>query len=241
MRAIAASHSPADMHRRAGLTLGGVRVRGVTAVWLRHATVFARIWRIAVTWTLIEPLFVLSAMTLGVGRLVGDIEPGLSYAAFVAPGVIIGNAMFHAIFVASWDLYHRVAHGQYEATLTAPVTVSELAMGEVAWATTRALITTAAVGVAAALMGLFDSPWAIGVIVAAFLVGLEFGALGMVFAALSPNTHVLSLVFTVVATPMFFFSGGFFPIENLPGWLQPVAWCSRARAAPISPSPASRT
>jgi lipooligosaccharide transport system permease protein len=52
----------------------------------------------------------------------------------------------------------------------------------------------------------------------------------MIFAALSPNMHVLSLVFTVVATPMFFFSGSFFPIENLPDWIEPVAW-----AMPLTP------
>ncbi len=213
-----------------GAVFAGVRLRTVAAVWLRHGLVFARLWRLALTWILVEPLFVLTAMTLGVGRLVGDVEPGLSYAAFVAPGVIIGNAMFHAIFTASWDLYHRVSGGQCEAQLTAPVTITEIALGEMAWATTRALLTTASVGAVAALMGQFDSPWAASILIAAFLVGLEFGALGMIFAAVSPNTHMLSLVFTVIATPMFFFSGGFFPIENLPGWLQPVAW-----ALPLTP------
>jgi lipooligosaccharide transport system permease protein len=154
----------------------------------------------------------------------------VSSAVFVTPGVIMGNAMFHAIFTSSWDTYHRVSHGQYETALTAPVTVTELALGEVAWATTRALMTTVAVGVAAALLGLFDSPWAIGIVFAAFLVGLEFGAFGLIFAALSPNTHVLSLVFTVIATPLYFFSGGFFPVEDLPDWLEPIAW-----ALPLTP------
>lgn len=213
-----------------GPMLAGVRVRSVIAVWMRHATVFARVWRIALTWILAEPLFVLAAMTLGVGRLVGEVEPGLTYAVFVAPGVIIGNAMFHAIFSASWDLYHRISGGQCEAQLTAPVTITEIALGEVAWAMTRALLTTASVGAFAAAMGQFESPWAVGVMLAAFLVGLEFGALGMIFAALSPNMHVLSLVFTVIATPMFFFSGGFFPIESLPDWLEPIAW-----AVPLTP------
>jgi lipooligosaccharide transport system permease protein len=209
----------------------GLRTRGIYAIWLRHATVFASVWRIAVTWILVEPLFVLVGMALGVGRLVDEVQPGVEYAVFVAPGVIMGNAMFHAIFVTSWDLYHRVSYGQCETAMTAPVTITEIALGEMAWAVTRALLTTVSVGVVAAVMGLLDSPWAVGMIVAAVLVGLEFGALGMIFAALSPNTHVLSLVFTVVATPLFFFSGGFFPIENLPGWLQPVAW-----AQPLTPA-----
>ncbi len=210
--------------------IAGIRLRSVAAVWLRHAIVFARLWKLALTWIFLEPLFILVAMSLGVGKLVGEIEPGLSYAAFVAPGVIIGNAMFHAVFATSWDTYHRVAHGQCEASLTTPATVTELALGEVAWGTTRALLTTASVSLAAALMGLFDSLWGPGVLLAGLLVGLEFGVFGLIFAALSPNTHVLSLVFTVVATPMYFFSGGYFPIENLPDWLEPVAW-----ALPLTP------
>ena len=62
------------------------------------------------------------------------------------------------------------------------------------------------------------------------ILGLEFGAVGLCFAAASGTLPTLTLVFTVVATPLFFFSGSFFPIEVLPGWLQPVAW-----AAPLTP------
>jgi lipooligosaccharide transport system permease protein len=62
------------------------------------------------------------------------------------------------------------------------------------------------------------------------LVGLEFGAVGLCFAAASPTLSTLTLVFTVVATPLFFFSGSFFPIEVLPPVLQPVAW-----VAPLTP------
>ena len=61
-------------------------------------------------------------------------------------------------------------------------------------------------------------------LLAALLVGMEIGAIGLIFAALSPNTHTLSLVFTVVATPLYFFSGSFFPIAVLPDILEPVAW-----------------
>ncbi|MEN8184568.1 MAG: ABC transporter permease [Myxococcota bacterium] len=65
---------------------------------------------------------------------------------------------------------------------------------------------------------------------AAPYVGFEFGAVGLCFAAASPTLPTLTLVFTVVATPLFFFSGSFFPIEVLPAALQPVAW-----AAPLTP------
>jgi lipooligosaccharide transport system permease protein len=89
---------------------------------------------------------------------------------------------------------------------------------------TRALLATISVGLVAAAFGWITSPWAVGMLLAAILVGMEIGAIGLIFAALSPNTHTLSLVFTVVATPLYFFSGSFFPIAVLPDVLEPLAW-----------------
>ena len=89
---------------------------------------------------------------------------------------------------------------------------------------TRAVLATFSVGLVAVAFGWITSPWALGMVLAALLVGMEIGALGLIFAALSPNTHTLSLVFTVVATPLYFFSGSFFPIAVLPDALEPLAW-----------------
>jgi len=204
--------------------VAGVRWRSVQALWLRHAVALKRIWKVATTWYLVEPAFALVAVGFGIGRLVEEVEGGMRYAVFVAPGIIMASAMIHAIFECSWAAFYRITGGFYETTLTAPVTVTELALGDVAWAMTRALLTTVSVGVVAATFGWITSPWAVGMLLAALLVGMELGALGLIFAALSPNTHTLSLVFTVVATPLYFFSGSFFPIAVLPNALEPVAW-----------------
>ena len=184
--------------------VAGVRWRSVQALWLRHAVALMRIWKVATTWYLVEPAFALVAVGFGIGRLVEEVEGGMRYAVFVAPGIIMASAMIHAIFECSWAAFYRITGGFYETTLTAPVTVTELALGDVAWAMTRALLTTVSVGVVAAAFGWITSPWAVGMVVAALLVGMEIGALGLIFAALSPNTHTLSLVFTVVATPLYF-------------------------------------
>jgi lipooligosaccharide transport system permease protein len=207
-----------------------LRLRSVTAVWWRHVLALARVWRVAITWFVVEPAVVLLAVALGIGRLVGDMGHYGSYASFVAPGIVVGTAMFHAIFECSWSAFQRIQQSVYETILTAPVTVTEVVMAELAFAVTRALLSTVAVGGFAAMFGWI--PWlslpallAVGV-----GVGLVFGGIGLLFAALSPTMHALSLVFTLVATPLYFFSGAFFPIDVLPDWLQPIAW-----AAPLTP------
>lgn len=208
------------------------RVSNVVAVWLRHVTAFRRIWVVDMTAILMEPLFVLVGVGFGIGHFVDNISPGFTYQDFIAPGIIVGNAMFHAIFECSWGAYQRMrTHEIYDAIIAAPVNVGELAAGEVLWGATRAVMTTAAVLAAAAALGLIRSPLALFVLPVGFLTGLVFGGMGLNFAATARSSHSLMLVFTMIATPMFFFSGTFFPVDSLPGWLQPVAW-----ALPLTPA-----
>ena len=218
------------MTRQGTIIVAGVRWRSVQALWLRHAVALRRIWKVATTWYLIEPAIGLAAVGFGIGRLVEEVEGGMRYAVFVTPGIIMASAMIHAIFECSWGVFYRITGGFYETVLTGPVTVTELALGDVAWATTRAVLTTVSVGAVAVAFGWITSPWAVGMLLAAILVGMEIGAIGLIFAALSSNTHTLSLVFTVVATPLYFFSGSFFPITVLPDVLEPLAW-----ALPLTP------
>jgi len=206
------------------------RLRSITGVWWRHAVALVRVWKVALTWFLIEPAFVLLAMGMGVGRLIGELPGHGSYAAFVTPGMVVGMGMFHAVFECSWGAFQRIQQHVFETALTTPTTVTELAAAEVLWGATRAVISTFAVGGLAVGLGWLDPGAFPGVLLAAALVGVEFGAVGLCFAAASPTLPTLTLVFTVVATPLFFFSGSFFPIEVLPGPLQPVAW-----AAPLTP------
>lgn len=215
-----------------GLPIVDFRIRNVVGVWIRHYTAFRHVWLVESTAILIEPLFVLLAVGFGIGQFVEDIADDLSYREFVTPGIIMGNAMFHALFEGSWGAYQRLkTHRIYDTILTAPVNMSELAAGEIIWGATRALMTTSAVLAAAAALGLVSSPWVVLVPFAGVLTGLVFAGIGLMFAAVAPSTHSLMLVFTMVATPLFFGSGAFFPIDTLPGWLEPAAW-----ALPLTPA-----
>ena len=210
--------------------IAGVRLRSIAGIWFRHALVLRRTWLPSMTWYFVEPFVALMAIGLGIGALVDDVD-GLPYAQFVTPGIIAGSAMFHAIFECSWGAFFRIQKGMYETTMTAPVSTRELAMGDISWAMSRAVITAFCIGAVAAAFGWIDNVSGVGVLLAAALIGMQFGALGLIFAAVSPNVHVLSLTFTVVATPLYFFSGAFFPISVLPDWVEPIAW-----AAPLTPA-----
>ena len=210
--------------------LAGFRLRSITGIWYRHALVLRRNLLTSLSWYFVEPFVILMAIGIGVGTLVDSVD-GVPYAKFVTPGVIIGSAMFHAIFECAWGGFMRIQKGVYETTLTAPVSTREIAMGDLAWSMTRTVLTAVCIGTVAALFGWIDNVSGVGVLLAAALVGMQFGALGLIFAALSPNVHILSLTFTVVASPLYFLSGAFFPISVMPDWVEPLAW-----AAPLTPS-----
>ena len=59
-----------------------------------------------------------------------------------------------------------------------------------------------------------------------FLGGLCFSVIGYTFTALIPKIDLYSYFFTLGITPMFLFSGIFFPFNQLPGWVSVVAWFS---------------
>jgi lipooligosaccharide transport system permease protein len=208
-----------------------IRTRSVTGIWLRHWAAYVRYWKIMVTWVLVEPAVVLVAVGFGIGQLDPQVEGSQDYAVFVTPGIIIGSAMFHALFETSWNAYQRIDDQIYETQLTTPVSIFELTLGDISWAVTRSLMTTAAVALFAVALGWIDHWMAVGIIIPAILSGFVFGAMGFLFAATAPYTVFLSLVFTLVATPLYFFSGSFFPIEVLPDWAEPIAW-----AMPLTPA-----
>jgi len=206
------------------------RLRSVAGVVERHRVAQLRTWKVGLTWFLIEPAFVLVAMGSGVGQLVVEIPGHGPYSHFVTPGIIIGMVMFHALFDSAWGVFNRIQQGALETQLTAPVTVTELAAGEALWGGIRGVISTLAIAALAILLGWFPLAALPGTLLVSFMVGVQFGVVGLCSASASPSMSALTLVFTVLATPLFFFSGSFFPIDVLPGWIQPFAWM-----APLTP------
>lgn len=202
-----------------------LRLSRVIAIWMRHFVAFRSGWMVEATGIILEPMFILIAIGFGVGQFVDQITPNLTYQEFIAPGVVVGSAMWHALFHCSWGAYQRMKEQHlYETILITPVNLSELVGGEIMWGATRSVMTTTAVLGVASILGLISSPFSIFIIVVGFFAGLMFGAIGLICAATAPNNHSLMLVFTMIGSPLFFFGGVFFPIDSLPDYLEPVAW-----------------
>lgn len=193
-------------------------------VWQRNWDVFMRLWRVELWPGFLEPVIILLAMGFGLGAFVQPIS-GQSYLQFIAPGLVASSAMFSAAFECTYGSYIRMAFQKtYDAILATPVMVEDVVTGEVLWGATRALFSGGVVLVVITAFGLVQSPAALLVLVLLFLQGLAFSSLSLFFTGLVPSIYTFNYYFTLFITPLFFFSGIFFPLEQLPAVFQTISW-----------------
>ena len=202
-------------------------VRGILRVWQRNWAVYLQTWKISFVPPLLEPLFYLLAFGVGLSVLVGAVNyrgEGVSYVAFIAPALIAINIMQSAFFENTYASFVRMYYQKtFNAMLATPLSLPEVIVGEIVWGATKSLIgTTIMLGVISAF-GLIRFPEGLLILPAALLGGLVFGATAMLFTALVPNIETFNLPIFLFITPMFLFSGTFFPLENLPEWGRQLA------------------
>lgn len=201
-------------------------------MWQRNATIFRKYWKTILLPNLFEPLLYLTALGLGLGAFIreGGIN-GLTYTQYIAPGLLASNAMFAASFESTFNTFIRLKIGRiYDAIITTPVNAEDIVLGEYLWAGTRsALYGTAFLGVLTALGLVFETPlissfWALFIPPMLLLIGIMFSVMGTLFTSLISSLDFYAYYFTLVVTPLFLFSGIFFPIEDFPAPVPQIAW-----------------
>jgi lipooligosaccharide transport system permease protein len=201
-------------------------VRDVGAVLHRNLRVWRRYFFSQLVGNLAEPLLSLIALGYGLGALVPRIS-GMSYIEFIAPGLIISAAMYAATFEGTFGTFTRLEpQHTFEGILSTPVGITEITIAEILYATIKAVLSGTAVLIIVACFGLVASPLAVAVPLLTFLCGIIFGGLAVLCASASPSYDFFNYYFTLAVTPMFLFSGIFFPLDQLPPWVQSVAWFS---------------
>ncbi len=199
-------------------------------VWQRNRDVFFRLWHSEAPGSIAEPIIILLAMGLGLGAYVGLVD-GQKYVEFIAPGIIASYAMFSASFECTYGSFVRMEYQKtYDAIIATPLSVEDVIAGEIFWGATRSLITGTLILVIAAAFQLVHSPWASVIPVLAFLEGLMFASIAILFTSFVPSIYSFNYYFTLFITPMFFFSGVFFPLSSFPEIVQTLSWI-----APLTP------
>lgn len=193
-------------------------------VWLRNYTIYRKTYKLNILPNFFEPLLYLLGMGVGLGAFVSEIE-GLPYITYIAPGLMASSAMMGASFETTYNCFVKLHFGKvYEAMLVTPVNVEDIVLGELIWATTRALIYGLSFYAVIAVMGIPVWSSAATIVPVVALAGLLFGVFGLLFTSLIRVIDLYSYYYTLFMTPMFLFSGIFFPLDTLPSWVEKVAW-----------------
>jgi lipooligosaccharide transport system permease protein len=208
---------------------GSVRVRLpspriASRVWRRDLRVFSKIWKGALLPNFFDPLFYLVAMGFGLGTYLAHVN-GIPYRQFIAPGLVASSVMWAASFEVTWNVYMKMEENRlYDAVLSTPVEVEDLVAAEVGWAATRSLIYGTSFLLIVTAFGLVESPWAAAVPLFLLLGGACFGMIGISFTSLVGRIDLYSYYYTLFITPLFLFSGIFYPLDKLPDWTSILAW-----------------
>ena len=199
-------------------------IRVSARVFEREARVFSKLWRGSVFSSFVTPVLYLGAMGLGLGGIVDARNRsvgGLSYLAFVTPGLMAAGAMQSASGESLWPVlsgFKWMRH--YHAMSAAVPRPGDIYDGVVAWLGCHVAISSSAFLVVAALLGGVHSDWAVLAVPAAVLGALSIVAPLMAFAATQESDAAFSPLMRLIVFPLFLFSGTFFPVSLLPGWGQ---------------------
>ncbi|WP_273842844.1 ABC transporter permease [Rubrobacter calidifluminis] len=208
--------------------------RGSYRVWQREMTIFGKYWKTLTFPNFVEPMLYLAAMGLGLGAYIrqGGIG-GESYVQYIAPGLLASNAMFAASFESTYNTFVKLKIDRiFDAIVATPVNAEDVVAGEYLWAGTRsALYGTGFLAVLVAIGEIFlsgnpliTSWWGLLIPPFLFLVGITFSVMGMLFTSLIERIDYYAYYFTLVITPLFLFSGIFFPVDNFPAPVPQIAW-----------------
>jgi lipooligosaccharide transport system permease protein len=198
----------------------------------RNALVYRRVWRASVFSNFLQPTLYLLALGLGVGGLVdpsrSGLPTGVTFVQFLAPGLLASACVQTASFEAAWPVMGKLVwYGNYKSVVVTPIDAGDLVVGELAWIAVRAaMVATTFLGVmfVCGVAPVSLASWL--AVPVAVLTGLAFSAAIIPLAAVLKQGSGFNVVFRFCVTPLFLFSGVFFPISRIPAqvrWLAPVS------------------
>jgi lipooligosaccharide transport system permease protein len=203
----------------------------------RELTILRKYWLSILLPNFVDPLLYLGALGLGLGAFIqsGSIGGYETYVQFIAPGLLASNAMFAASFESTFNTFVKLKVDKtYDAIVTTPVNAEDVVAGQYLWAGMRSALYGTVFLATLAVLGFVFSPgallvgslWALLIPLMLFVIGVMFSVTGTLFTSLINRIDFFAYYFTLVVTPLFLFSGIFFPVEDFPAPVPQVAWCN---------------
>ena len=187
-------------------------------VWLRDL-VRVRRDRTQILGSLARPILWLLFLGVGMGPVFHS-DTNIPYMHYIFPGVIAMNLLF-ASFLSAISIIWDREFGFLKEILVAPISRSSIAFGKTASGSTIAVLQGLVVVAFAPLVHIpLAWPRALLLIPSMFLVAFTCTSMGIVLASRMTSFEGFGTIANFVIMPMFFLSGGIFPLDRLPTWLK---------------------
>jgi lipooligosaccharide transport system permease protein len=197
--------------------------RRIFSVWARHFKVYTSHFLSNAFPPFFEPLIFLAGLGIGLGTYVSQVGDH-DFTLFLASGLIVSSPMYTAAFECTYGTYIRLYFDKvYDGMLGAPLSPANIMLGELLFVGTKGMFFSFAVLVVVWVFGIITVPLALLTVFVGFLTGIMFGTLALLMTSFVKTLNQFNFFFTGLITPMFFFSGVVFPIENLSPPLRIVA------------------
>ncbi len=193
---------------------------------------YRRTWKGTIFSGVLEPVFFLAAMGIGLGKVVnanngGQSRGGVTYLAFLAPGLLAANALQTALFESTYPVMSGTKWDKkYFAQIATPLRARDAFRGHLMFIAFRVGSMSAIFLVVMTLFGVPTSPLALLALLVALLLGLAIATPVCAFAVTQENDAGFAMIFRFGMVPMFLFSGTFFPVSQLPDGIKWLAWLS---------------
>jgi lipooligosaccharide transport system permease protein len=200
--------------------LGRLERPALTGVLVRELINYSSYWRSSMFSSTVEPTIYLLAFGFGFGSLVSEIG-GYPYVEFVGTGTVATAVLFSAAFPAMFGTFVKYKFQRtYDAILAAPVDTEELVTAEAIWMSTRAAVYGCVPLLVALVFGL-DPAWGmLTVPLIGFVTGFGWANFGISVAGFAKSIENFNYIVSAVLTPLFLVAGTFFPLDELPRWVQ---------------------
>jgi len=203
--------------------IGRLERSAITGVLVREVVNFSSYWRAATFSSTVEPTIYLLAFGFGFGSLVSTIN-GYDTVQWIGTGTVATAVLFSSAFAAMFGTFVKYQFQRtYDAILAAPVDTEELVTAESLWIATRAGVYGCVPMIVAIFFGL-DPTW--GMLTVPFigwLTGLGWANFGIMVAGFAKAIENFNYIVSAVLTPLFLLAGTFFPLTELPEWVQVLA------------------
>lgn len=198
-------------------------LKTIYIIWRREIIRYRRD-KARIVSSLVQPVMFLIIFGAGFQQTLASSDLPVDYVQFMYPGIIAMGVMGVAMFSTISTVWDR-EFGFLKEILVAPVGRSSIAAGKTIGATTIATLQSVILLAISPIVGVkltFAS--AVEVVLLMVLLGLALSALGLLIASLLKTTESFGLLMQLLIFPMFFLSGAFFPLTNVPEWM---AWIAK--------------